>query len=511
MGVVARKGLVAALRSRISDDRAAATAFALSVTGECKSALLEIANGVLSVKIEGGQSVRDLRLNLSDPRYNTLGRLVNEISRTPGYDAKTDPQYQPDHPSNDLRIEDGLVQIGKGKSYTLRHRIFSDEELSEFLSEAVSIHNPNYTINAVPANEHSFVLMKASAHAYRVLAADTSRRRGLDTDAKTLLALAQDLETQYDRDSRRNHRILPVPKIDDSSVGSGEVIQGQLTRRSARAGYTTSYRDALPSKPPTLLDPSDDDIEDTLARLRWSQDRDQRFSYYELWRDTQSKVERSVSGRLDQRPGSSASPQLPINTQYMRMSTSIQILGLAVSANRVAPVFDGFFFWTAAELAGSNIVNVNFVDGILFPNPGGSMMSVLGEPLEAETDYYYRLYAVNWNGEVQHSNVIKVRTRPYRARFKRTATKDLDPTAIDVTTGPLAGGTTVTILGTDFVEGTEVYFGGKKATEVSRTSTQLVVTTPAFTNADFKNKPMDVVLKSTTGLMDIVKSGWVYT
>ena len=260
---------------------------------------------------------------------------------------------------------------------------------------------------------------------------------------------------------------------------------------------------------PQLLDPSGDDIEDTLVRLRWSQDRDESFSYYELWRDTQPNVERNVSGRLDGPPN--GTPHLPTATQYSKAGTSKQVLGLAVGANRISPTFDGFFFWTAAELAGSNIVNATFMDGVVHPNPGASTMSVLGDPLEPEFTYYYRLYSINWNGEVQHSNVLSVNTKTIRARFTRTSTKELDTNAISPQTGPLAGGTTVTITGTNFVEGMKVYIGGKQAAETSRTATEIVVTSPQFVNEDFIGKQLDVVIVSPTGLKDIAIGGWTYT
>jgi hypothetical protein len=50
--------------------------------------------------------------------------------------------------------------------------------------------------------------------------------------------------------------------------------------------------------------------------------------------------------------------------------------------------------------------------------------------------------------------------------------------SVSPTSGPVAGGTTVTILGTDLSGATSVSFGGTSATIVSNSSTQIVVTAP---------------------------------
>lgn len=510
MAGTARADLVTALRSRIADERPAVAAFSLTVKGTCKGALLEIPNGILTVTVEQGSGIKSISLDLNDPRYNTVGRLMNALSRITGYDVTPDVSYVPEHPSIDIRV-DGLPDISGGTSYTFKHRVFSDTELMQILDTALQTHNPNYTsLASVPKSEHPYVLMKATAQAYRMVAADSAKRRGLDADAKTFLALATDMEEQYARDKKSMERVIPAPKADESKIGSGDAVQGTFVRRSLRAGYTSPYRDALPPTPPDLLDPADDDVEDVQVRLRWSQNREQSFSYYEVWRDTSPKVERSISGRLAN-SGGNGSPQLPTTTQYSRFSTAKQVLGVS-GGSRISPSFDGFFFWTAAELAGTSLVNATFIDGLIYNNPGQGNIDILGEPLEPNTDYYYRVYAINWNGEVVPSRVLKVRTKSFRAKFTRTSTNVLDLNSIAPQTGPLAGGTAITITGTGFVTGTDVQINGKSCGSIVVVSpTQITCTSPTFTNTAFVGKKLNVVLTSPNGLQDMAMFAWAYT
>ena len=54
-------------------------------------------------------------------------------------------------------------------------------------------------------------------------------------------------------------------------------------------------------------------------------------------------------------------------------------------------------------------------------------------------------------------------------------------TSIDPTLGPVAGGTTVTIIGTGFTGAKEVYFGGTAALFTIDSDTQITATSPAGT------------------------------
>lgn len=503
-----RNDLVSALRGKLSDDRASVAAFSIAVTANAKSALLEITNGFFVVTVEQGEAP-SVRFNLSDPRYATIGRLSNELAKVKGYAVVADSTMHEDHASTDLRV-DGMQDISPKKSYTLKHHVWSEQELADILLNACSLHNPNYaTLISVPKNEHPFVLMKAAAEAFRQLASDSVRRKGLEADTNALLRLASDLERQYTNDLERLSRVVPVPKADESKMGPGDTVVGTLVRRSLRAGYTAPHRPAGNVHPPKMLDPADDDVEDTIARVRWQQMREQRFAYVELWRDTQPNVERCISGKLDQ-AGSSA-PMLSAGTQYAKAGTSKQVLGVHSGASLVSPTFDGFFFWTAAELAGANVIMSTFIDGYIPAGVTGGLAVALGDPLEPETDYYYRLYAIDWNGEILPSEVKRIRTRPMKAQFKRDANGALAADAISPQTGVLAGGTAIVIKGKNFTAGTKVLVNGKEASFNLDSSTQLTATSPAFTNEQWIGRFVDIVLVSPNGLRDIAIRGWKYT
>jgi len=501
--------LIRALRSRLSDDRPNVPAFTIGVKAKCKSALFEVVDGALTVTVEGGEGIKSIRWVLSSPDVSTIGRLINKLQREPGYSAEPDVSAQLDKASVDLYVS-GIHTISGGSTYTLKHRMFSDSELRDLLDEAIQLHNPSMTANTVPQSERVFILLKATARAYRVLAGDTAKRKGLDTDANLLLKLAGDLDKEYDDAHGRLVRTIQAPVVDESKVGPGDVMEGKMFRRSLRAGYNAPYRNANPPTPPELYQPQDDDIEDVMVRLRWAQNRDYSFAHYELWRDTDPRVDRNLAGRLEMQLAS-AGPALPVQTQYSRASTSKQVLGVSFGATASTPIFNGFYFGTASEQPGSILTNTSFVDGYVVLSQSSQQFRVLGEPLEPEYEYYYRMYVVDRNGEILPSNVLKVRTKAMRARFKRNESRALASDALSVSSGALAGGTTVTIKGTDFADTMSVLINGKACSLTVASSTQATIVTPGFSNPDFINKPMDLVIVSRNGLRDIVARGWTYT
>ena len=75
----ARNDLVSALRSKIADDRATVASFSLKATATNVSVLAEVSNGYLTTTVTRGEGVKDIRWNLSDPKYSTIGRLVQEL------------------------------------------------------------------------------------------------------------------------------------------------------------------------------------------------------------------------------------------------------------------------------------------------------------------------------------------------------------------------------------------------------------------------------------------------
>jgi hypothetical protein len=83
----------------------------------------------------------------------------------------------------------------------------------------------------------------------------------------------------------------------------------------------------------------------------------------------------------------------------------------------------------------------------------------------------------------------------------------LDPpsvTSVSPPTGPVAGGTAVTVTGTGFVTGTAVTFDGLPAAVSSVTSTTLTVTAPAHPAG-----AVDVVVTSPGGVLTLV-DGYTY-
>ncbi len=483
-----KSDLVAALRSRLSDDRASVPAFALQVTGRCRSAVLEISNGYLTVTVEGGEDVSSVRWSLSAPNYCTVGRLLAAFRAQRGYQVTPDTAVNEGFSSMNLQVE-GFPDISNRNVYQFKHHIFSNDELTRFLEDAVSTHNPNYTVSRVPESERVYVLYKAQAAAYRALAADAARRKGIDTEASVLLSLAQDLEAQYEKDRERMMRVIPVAKAEESAIGQGDVIQGTFSRFSLRGGYLAPKRAAIPPPPPVLYAPADNDVEDILVRLRWKATRDAYFVRYELWRDTQGTVERSSAGR-------SQDPGLPLNTSWSKAGTARLVHdGNLGQTSR----FDGFVFDTFAERGGgSTLTNHSFVDGL-----------AENDPLETETVYYYRLYVVNINGEVLPSDVIKVQTKKRRAFLKRQG-KDLAPDAISPVSGLLAGGTVVTLLGYNFEAGMRVELNGKPCSVTIVSPNEVTIVIPGQSNEAFRNLPLDLTVISLNGLKDFARAVWRY-
>lgn len=497
--------LINLLRGRVGDLGAVVPAFTLSVTGKCQTAHLELVRGVLIVDVTGGDGVASLRLDLNHPTQRTLSRLVDTLQRVRGYAVDPDSSMASDYSSVDLEVS-GIHDIANGKAYTFKHRAFSDKEILELLDQAVSMHNPMHTVGTLPSEEESLVLLAAEGIALRHLAAGAAKKRGLAVDAEVLLSLARASNEVYEQTASRLARIVAPPKANEDKMGTGDAVQGHLHRRSLRAGYWAQARNANPPTNPILYPPDEGEVEDTQVRLRWSQARDESFSLYELWRNHTPDVERNMNGRLLSHQHVAGNPA---QSQHSRSGTSKQVFGVSYGHLKSSPVFEGFYFHTAAERQGLNVSNTVFIDGMVVVRGPTTDVALLGEPLEPESDYYYRLYLINWNGEVIPSEVVRVTTRKMRARFSRLASGAIDlATAMSPLTGPLAGGTSVTIRGTRFVAGMKVLFGSKEATITAQTSTELTVTVPEYYNTEFVGRRLDVVLVSPTGLQDIYARAW---
>lgn len=506
--------LVELLRSRLQDDRATVVSFTIGLSAKASSALLDIGSGMFSVTVSGGEGVSSIVWSLSDPRYSTAERLVDALTRQPGYVVIPAEGFRADHPSADLSVL-GLPELTKtylpgtpGNNVNVagvqvKHHLFSDKELEGFLEAAIMLHNPTYTMQRCPANEHPYVLIKAKSIAYRALAALAARTNNLGVKPEDYTALAQDADSEYTALRSVQQRAIPVPRVDTNTMGTGDAVQGVITRDGLRTRGTAPYGSAAPCLPPNFFPFADDDVEDTIVRIRWEVSKEHGFAYFELWRDTSPNVERSVAGQLIQPPVQA--PEVGYTTVHSRAGTSKQIFS-AYSATA-----GGFFFGTMAELFSFNGQTNQFIDGVASNNPISQNTQVLGEPLEPDTTYYYRLYAVNTNGHATPSEVRRVQTRGMRALFKRVGSNVKAPDAISLMGGPLAGGTEVLIKGTNFTAGTRVELNGKVCPIVDQTATTLTITTPGFVNQGFVGKLLDLVLISPNGLKDICKSAWVYT
>lgn len=169
---------------------------------------------------------------------------------------------------------------------------------------------------------------------------------------------------------------------------------------------------------------------------------------------------------------------------------------IVMGSNFAVPVYDG----TTIMRPGSKVyiddvevANVTVVSGseIKFVAPASSDIGVK------------TLKIVNPDGGTVTANI------EYVSPVSNPAITKVDPSK-----GSIAGGTTVTITGSDFRSNVSVYFEGNKATVVSSSSTEIVVKTPAG-DPSLLNVPIDVTVynvddgASTTmqGAFTYVKTG----
>ena len=487
----------ATLRSRLSDDRASVDAFAIQTSVPCREALVEISGGFLRLSVNGGEA-KSVSLDLSAPANSTVGALAVAVSQLRGWDVKISPTANRNHPSGSLTLR-GIEDAAAGP-VVFSHFYFSDNDIHGFLTEAAMLHNPNYlTFEAVPGPERAYVLMRARALAIQQLATDAARRKALSEEVDALRRLATEELAQYNAAVDRFQRVIPAPKADETKMGSGDVVQGTFFRTNPRTGTAQSPLAALPPTPPDLYEFGAEDVEDINIRIRFSQPRQPGFYRHEVWRDTQPNVERSANGGRTQDQG-----VLPFQSQFSRGTTSKQVMGPDATGLRYYPTLFGN---ATPQSAVSSAV---FIDGTV--QATGVNGGPVGDPLEPETDYYYRVFLVNQNGEAVPSQVRKARTKAMRARFKRTTSSPLTtvaPDAVTPVTGPLGGGTAITILGTSFVAGTLVTLNGKPCTSVVVVnSTTITCVSPAFTNTEWVGKRVDIVLTSPTRLQDILQNVW---
>lgn len=478
--------LLRLLRARLSDDRHSRLAFTLRLEDSTATeAVAEVVNGYLRTTVSRSSRADDLVLDLSAPHLNTVRRLIDFLNSTRcvGYAASPDAQYDGDHPSADLRIE-GFGDIRRSGA-SLLHRRFSDPELLDLLRQGCQRHNLTYTPATVPPGEYEFVLTYSHIGALRMLASNAAKRRGLSESVTDLLAIAAAYESSNLSDHRRQQRAVPVAPIRDEEVGTGDIVQGDVFRRSARTGYQTPQSASLPPTPPEFFPVEDSDCTDTTLSLSWKRSRSYNFYSVELWRDT----------REDVRRGFTQPRRIAARNEGEPARTTSKLVFQSYSS------FHGVEWWgTTIDEHGQLTTRV--IDGA---NSDDSRGTVQPPPLEPESTYYYRLYFTDRNGEVVDSVAIRATTKPLRARLDETA-------PLDVTTGTVAGGTAVTLTGIRFHEGMEVFLGDKPVVDLTIVSaTEATFETPSYSNPAMVGRSVDLVVRSYSGLEDIRHDAWEYT
>ncbi len=477
MAVVAT--LITQLRQRLQDDRWTCPAFVITCLDKhASSCLLEVSNGNLRTTVLGGSSnAVDLVVNLTTG-YPTVGKLLDFLKSTypAQYNVQAMQAVVEGHATIDLELMTN-VDIARQPATIRTHR-FSDIELEMLLRHGCYRHNPTYTVESLPTNEEYFVLTLAHIEGLRMQATDATKRRGLESDVQSLIALADAYERGYQADIKRIGKgIGPVKPPDEDSLGAGDVVLGEVSRLSLRSGAMGPGRANVGPQPIKIFDIDPLDVTDFAIGVRWQRSRHDHPYTIELWRDTQPNVRRS------------SNPSTNPTTSVRVWDSRAHYTSRAVDS------------WGTVDAVGELVTT--FFDGMIIPEASQPFPTEF-PALEPGTAYYYRLYLCDVNGEYSKSEVVSASTKTSRALLSRAGD------ALVPATGPRAGATAITINGSGFVTGTTVTIGGKLATSIVIVSaTQITAVTPA--TSQFAEANQDVVLQSPNGLKDVLLSGWTYT
>lgn len=365
--------LIQELRSRVKDSRSLVRAFGVSVTDALSSeASLEVSGGYLRVTVVGG-AAGSLNVSLSDPRYDTLGRLARSIQGTAGYAVSIDSEMDEDFSALSL-ADVGPVDCLR-RQMDLTHKLFSDQFLGDIIRRATLLHNPSFpNPDSLPAGEEELVILMSHAMLARHLASGAVRRRNMDMSTDQLLTLAKSLDDAYKTNYARLARSIQSPREAASDLmREGDVVVGRFNRKRRGSVGRTSIGN-IPPETPILVEPLQLDVEDTRTFIGWQRSSESNFSRYEMWRSTESDVNKG-------RPPAQA--------------TTYSTLGQPGSRD-VLGATGGWF-----------------------------------ECLEPSTTYFFRLYVIDRNGEYSGSQTVQVTTKALRAKLSELA----PPTPVEVQAG----------------------------------------------------------------------------
>jgi hypothetical protein len=487
------RGLLEKLRARVKDERYKSPAFSIGVTDPAATqSIIEITRQYFRVTVMGnsGLVAPNLDLNLTDDKYDTIGELCGYLQSLDGYSCTAADDIEYDHPSTDLRP---LPPTSMGdQPVEMRTRLFSDEQLAKMVDEAARRHNPNYDGTSVPPEEEVFVLQLAQAVFMRTLANDAVKRKRLEEDTNSLLAIAASYEDAYERDTTRHQRVIASPTLtaqQKSNMREGDIVMGQLYRRSLRTGRAAPVAAAAPPTVPVFLEPQPEDEEDDNVTIRWERNTDNDFCSLELWRDTQPNVTRAPVWNA---------ASFDYNTAYYE------------GVQRLKDTTSKLVFRTGASGTGTGFTNnwngygqmsTAFVDHGLAQNVGPVAQEYWG--LEPDTEYFYRLYVINRAGDGVASDTIRVRTKKRRARIVSVAPNTL----------PRTGGI-FTVQATHIWQQSLILIDGRALVgqtitpaDVPENVGTITGTSPVFQVPG----PKDVVLTSPNGLVHVLHAGLVIT
>jgi hypothetical protein len=190
----------------------------------------------------------------------------------------------------------------------------------------------------------------------------------------------------------------------------------------------------------------------------------------------------------------------PFTTSFLRV-LSFALVALACSTTLSAQTL----MWNANTE--SNLAGYRVQYGTVSGSPSttidvGRVTSRTFTGLQAGTTYYFRVVAYNTAGQTSSPSAQISYTVPGTPPTTAPTLTSVSPAS-----GPTAGGTTITLTGTNFVSGATVRVGGVAATNVAfASSTRLTARTPAGTAG-----ARDVLITNPNGQAAVRVGGFSYT